>query len=348
VVKQLRKDDNFWVNPKNLVDSSSDTSDDDLVNKVSVSMFIYVCLGMMVCRVLLVQVHLFLCCCVRDWCQCADQQRATQPARKTAPSMLPSSSSKESNGKIKKSSGSAVLEAAAEEEKKKVEDELPLMSAQDDATQVFIQRSSGALVKGKPEFVEEPTKSSAQATPKPEIPSKDSLSKEGSVKFVEKSTKSPARATPKPEMPSNDSASKEQAAPVATRSLPSGKFVEKPTKSPAQATPKPETPSNDSLSKEGIGKSVEKSAKSPAQEAPKADDSQAVTITVMPTAVSPPVLVSPPVSPPVNNASSKLTASRRLEQLLSDSGRRTPSPAASFISPQAKASPPSVPSVRGR
>ena len=295
-----------------------------------------------------VEVHLFLCCCVRDWCQCADQQRATQPARKTAPSMLPSISSKESNGKIKKSSGSAALEAAAEEEtKKKVEDELPLMSAQDDATQVFVKRSDEAtratssLVKGKPEFVEEATKSSAQATPKPEIPSKDRLSKEGSVKFVEKPTKSPARATPKPEMPSNDSLSMQQGPPVATRSLPSGKpdFVEKPTKSPAQATPKPETPSNDSLSKEGSGKSVEKSTKSPAQEAPKADNSQAVTITVMPTRVSPPVL--PPVSPPVNNASSKLTASRRLEQLLSDSGRRTPSPAASFISPQGTGSPPS-------
>jgi hypothetical protein len=214
-------------------------------------------------------------------------------------------------------------------------------SAQDDATQVFIQRSGGAtratssLVKGKPEFVEEPTKSSPQATPKPEIPSKDSLSKEGSGKFVEKLIKSPARATPKPEMPSNDSVSKEQGPAVATRSLPSGKFVEK------QATPKPETPSNDSLSKEGSGKSVDKLTKGPAQEAPKADDSQAVTITVMPTAVS------PPASPPVNNASSKLTASRRLEQLLSDSGRRTHSPAASFISPQGKGSPPGV-GVRGR
>ena len=285
--------------------------------------------------------NLFLCCCVRDWCQCADQQRASQPARKTAPSMLPSSSSKESNGKIKKSSGSAVLEAAAKEETKKVEDELPLMSAQDDATQVFVKRSDGAtratsfLVKGKPEFVEEPTKSSAQATHKPEIPSKDSPSKEGSVKFVEKPTKSPVRATPKPEMPSNDSPSKEQGPPVATRSLPSGKFVEKPTKSPAQATPRPDTPSNDSLSKEGSGKSVEKSTKSPAQEAPKADASQAVTITVLPTALQ------PPVSPQANNASSKLTASRRLEQLLSDSGRRTPSPAASFISPQGTGSPPS-------
>ena len=52
VGKQLRKDDNFWVSPKNMVDSSSDTSDDDtVVNKVSVSMFFYVCLGMMVRRV---------------------------------------------------------------------------------------------------------------------------------------------------------------------------------------------------------------------------------------------------------------------------------------------------------